>query len=299
MKAVTVKLDDSGLDGLLRRVKTAQQSGFDRFDLCIQNPQLPLGRIVNSLREGKVSLVALRLLEPRNDALVLRRPGYAKVGAKDPAIAARSAEMVAETALALAELRPQFLILDGGYVNVNRLHDKQLQLDELLDCEDNEATRKDATDRIIRLDKALVEEQLVNFCRGLHTVAKRVSPLKICLLPPDSPFGLLQPDAMKLVFAELKGLGFWHSTSNAALLHKLGGPRPQLWMEEFATRLQGVYLADMLGGHGEQPPGLGEIDFQKLAPELASNTVRVLVVDDDKGTKLRFGKDYLSKVGIF
>jgi hypothetical protein len=70
-------------------------------------------------------------------------------------------------------------------------------------------------------------------------------------------------------------------------------------VERFATRLKGVYLADMLGGHGEQPPGLGEIDFQKLAPELGRSTVRVLVVDDDKGSKLRFGSEYLAKVGIF
>ena len=43
----------------------------------------------------------------------------------------------------------------------------------------------------------------------------------------------------------------------------------------------------------------GEIDFEQLAPELAQSTIRVMVVDDDKGTKLRFGNEYLAKVGIF
>lgn len=299
MKAVTVKLDHSGLEGLLRRVKTGQKGGFDRFDLCIQSHNLPLGRIVNSLREHKVSLATLRLVEPRNEALVLRKPGYAKLGAKDPAIAQRSAEMVIETALAMADLRPEFLVLDGGYLNVSNLHDKQLQLDELLDCEESEDKRKDATDKVIRLDQALVEEQLVNFCRGLHRVAKELAPLHVCVLPPDSPFGLLQPDAMAHVLADLKQVSFWHSTSSAALLRKLGGPPEHTWIERFGTRLRGVYLADMLGGHGEQPPGLGEIDFSKLAPELASGVVRVLVIDDEKGTKLRFGTDYLTKVGLF
>jgi hypothetical protein len=152
---------------------------------------------------------------------------------------------------------------------------------------------------VIRLDKSLVEEQLVNFCRGLHRIAKELSPLQVCLLPPDSPFGLLQPEPMQHVLSDLKNVSFWHSTSNAALLRKLGGPPEQEWITRFSPRLRGVYLADMLGGHGEQPPGLGEIDFSKLAPELGSAVVRVLVIDDDKGTKLRFGTDYLTKVGIF
>lgn len=299
MKAVTVKLDQSGIEGLLRRVKAGQKGGFDRFDLCIQSHNLPLGRIVNSLLEHKVALAALRLVEPRTEALVLRKPGYAKVGAKDAAIAARSAEMVAETALALAELKPRFLVLDGGYVNVNNLLDKQLQLDELLDCEDREEKRKDATDKVIRLDKALVEEQLVNLCRGLHRVAKELAPLQVCLLPADSPLGLLQPEAMAHALSDLKNVAYWHSTSSAALLRKHGGAPEHEWIERFGPRLKGVYLADMLGGHGEQPPGLGEIDFSKLAPELASTAVRVLVIDDEKGTKLRFGTDYLAKVGIF
>lgn len=299
MKAVTVRLDASGLGGLMRRVKAGQQSGFERFDLCIQSPQVPLGRIVNSLKDYKVSVTALRLFEPRPEAQVLRRPGYSKVGARDAAIAARSAEMAVETALALAELKPQFLVLDGGYVNVPSLHEKQIRLDELLDGDESPAKCREEVAKIGAVDRALVEEQLVNLCRGLHRVVKELSPLQVCLLPPDSPFGLLQPDALQLVFGDLPKLGYWHSTSNAALLHKLGGPPQMAWVERFGRRLRGVYLADMLGGHGEQTPGLGEVDFAKLAPELATSTVRVLMIDDEKGSKLRFGSDYLAKCGIF
>lgn len=301
MKAVTVRLDDGGLDGLLKRVRVGQELGFDRFDLCIANPQAALGRIVQALKEHKVSLSGLRLMEPRHSALVLRRPGYAKAGARDVKLAERSAEMIVETALALAPAGPQHLIIEGGFLNVPGLQDRQLQLDELLDCEDCEATRLAEAAKITLVDRALVDEQLDNFCRGLHAVCRKLAPLQVCLLTPDSPFGLLAPERLSLVLEDLKDerLGYWHNTASAAILRKLGGPAEQVWIERFATRLRGVYLADTLGGHGEQAPGLGEIDFRRLAPELAANTVRVLVVDDDKGTKLRFGTDYLSKVGIF
>jgi hypothetical protein len=153
--------------------------------------------------------------------------------------------------------------------------------------------------KVVTLDRGLVEAQLANLCRGLHRISREVAPLPVCLVTADSPYGLLQPDALQLVLDDLPKVFYWHSTSNAALVHKLGGPKEETWVERFATRLKGVYLADMLGGHGEQPPGLGEIDFQKLAPELGRSTVRVLVVDDDKGSKLRFGSEYLAKVGIF
>lgn len=297
MKAVTIRLDQSGLEGLLRRVKAGQQGGFERFDLHIQSPQLPLGRIVNALREHKVSLAALRVSEPRRDAAVLRRPGYGKVGAQDGTIAQRSAEMVIETAMALAELRPQFLVMDGGYVNIPNLAEKQAELEEMLNGDSRVDTR--TIRRVVNLDRALVESQLANLCRGLHRISRELAPLPVCLLTSDSPYGLLQPDNLQLVFEDLPKVHYWHSTASAALVHKLGGPKEHVWIERFGTRLKGVYLADMLGGHGEQPPGLGEIDFRKLAPELAQNTVRVLVVDDDKGSKLRFGSEYLAKVGIF
>jgi len=297
MKAVTIRVDQSGLEGLLRRVKAAQQSGFESFDLCIQNPQLPLGRIVNVLRDHRVSLVSLRLTQPRREAAVLRRPGYGKIGAQDAEIARRSAEMVIETALALAPLKPQFLVVECGYANIPGLSEKHAELDAMLDCASRVDTR--TMRRVVQVDRALIETQLAGLCRGLHRIARELAPLPVCLLTPGSPYGLAQPDEMQMVFEDLPKVGYWHSTCNAALVHKLGGPKDQVWIERFATRLKGVYLADMLGAHGEQPPGVGEVDFAALAPELSRNTVRVLVVDDEKGGKLRFGSDHLARVGIF
>jgi sugar phosphate isomerase/epimerase len=298
MKAITVRLDGGGLESLLKRVRVAQELGFEKFDLCISNPQVPLGRIVLALNEHHVGVAALRLKEDRHSAMVPRKPGYAKLGSFDPAISSRSAEMVIETADQLAPARPQFLVIEGGYVQAPQLNERQFQLDELLDCGDCEASPEELA-AIVKIDPAAAEKQTENFCRGLHKVARAIAPVQICLLPPESPFGLLQPERMQHVFDDLKTVGYWHCTSHVAILRKLGGPDGRDWVQRFGTRLKGVYLEDMLGSHGEQAPGLGEIDFQQLAPELAQSTVRVMVVDDDKGTKLRFGSDYLAKVGIF
>ena len=298
MKAMTVRLDGGGLDALLKRVRLGQELGFEKFDLCISNPQVPLGRIVHALNDHNVGVTALRLKEDRHSAMVPRKPGYAKLGSLDPAIAERSAEMVVQTAEQLAHARPQFLVIEGGYVQAPQLNERQFQLDELLDCGDRLASPEELA-AIVKIDQAAADKQLENFCRGLHKVTRAVAPVQVCLLPPESPFGLLQPERMQHAFDDNKAAGYWHCTSNVAILQKLGGPDGRDWVQRFGTRLKGVYLEDMLGGHGEQAPGLGEIDFQQLAPELAQSTVRVMVVDDDKGTKLRFGSDYLAKVGIF
>ena len=301
MKAVTIRMDDGGLDALLERVRQAQELGFEQFDLRITNPQAPLGRIVSALKEHSVSLCGLRLLEPKHSALVTRTPGYAKIGALDEPISVRSAEMVAETALQMAPANPGHLILDGGFVNQAGLREKQGRLDELLDCEDCTETLHSGVKELVQIDSANAEIQLEHLARGLHSICKKVEPLHVCLLPPASPFGLLMPERMEQILDDLKQqrLGYWHSTSNAGMLQRMGVADDQAWIARFGARLRGVYLADTLGAHGEQAPGLGSIDFQKIAPELSQTTIRVLVVDDATGNKLRYGTEYLAKVGIF
>lgn len=298
MKAVTIKLDEKGLDMLLRRIRAAQELGFENFDFTIENPQAPLGRFVKAFTDHRVKLCAVRLAEPRQKAVVFRRPGYAKMGALSKEISEGSARMVLDTAEQLAPARPNHLVLTGGYVEFPTLVERQLQLDEHLDREEQGAPLpKD----LLQTPEAKTDNQLESLCRALHGLCSKLGGLTLCLMPPSSPFGLLTPERMQHVFEDLreKNLGYWHSTSNAALLEKLGIVKQDVWLAKFAQRLKGVYLADNLGAHGEQAPGLGEIDFGKLAPELAKSTIRVLVTDDASGTKMRFGADYLAKVGIF
>lgn len=298
MKAVTIKLDEKGLEALLRRIRAAQELGFENFDFTIENPQAPLGRFVKAFTDHRVKLCAVRLAEPRQKAVVFRRPGYAKMGALSKEISEGSARMVLDTAEQLAPAKPNHLVLTGGYVDFPTLVERQIQLDEHLDREErNSPLPKD----LLQTPEAKADDQLENLCRALHGLSTKLSGLAICLMPPSSPFGLLTPERMQHVFEDLreKNLGYWHSTSNAALLEKLGIVKQDVWLAKFAQRLKGVYLADNLGAHGEQAPGLGEIDFGKLAPELAKSTIRVLVTDDASGTKMRFGADYLAKVGIF
>ncbi len=301
MKAVTVKLDDKGLDSILKRVRMGQELGFDQFDLAIENPQAPLGRIVKALKEVNAKLCAVRLSEPRQKATVFRRPGYSKLGALSREISVASGKMVLDTTEQLAPARPGHLVLSGGYLEFPTLIERQLLLEEHLDCDSSTQACPVLPKDLMQTPGAKPEAQLENFCRELHGLCSKLQGVTVCLMPPASPFGLLTPQHLEWVFDSLKArnLGYWHSTSSAAMLEKLSVVRQEEWLTRFGSRLKGVYLADNLGAHGEQAPGLGDIDFKKIAPELARATVRVLVTDDASGTKMRFGSDYLVKVGIF
>ena len=97
-----------------------------------------------------------------------------------------------------------------------------------------------------------------------------------------------------------KRRGYWHSTCRAARLDKAGVVPQEAWLDRFGRRMRGIYLSDRLGAQGEQAPGLGEVNFGQVKPYLGQDTVRVLSIsDDDSTSKLKFGAEYLSEVGIF
>src|SRR5262245_45521625 len=133
MKAVTIKLDEKGMETLTKRVRAAQELGFEQFDFTIESPLAPLGRFVKVFKDHNVKLCPVRRAEPRQKAVVFRRPGYAKLGALSRELGESSAKMVIETAEQLAPAKPAHLVLSGGYVEFSTLVERQLQLDEHLD----------------------------------------------------------------------------------------------------------------------------------------------------------------------
>lgn len=291
MKAVSIRLDDQGLDNALKRVRAGQELGFRLFDLCVMSPQLAFGRIVSGLKEKGVRLSALSLQDERRQAMIQRHAGYSKLASLNDPLRERSVEMVAETAIALSELTPEFLVLDGGFIDVTDLPSRHAILDDAL------TDRREIEPP--NVDESHAEQQMEALCRSLHSLTKALEGLSICLRTPNSPFGLLQMHRMDAVLAEFPQVGYWHCTAGAELLERAGGPNAREWIDGFSSRLRGVYLSDSLGAHGEQAPGLGEIDFAELASDFGASVVRVLVVDDPSGTKLRFSTDYLERMGVF
>jgi sugar phosphate isomerase/epimerase len=86
------------------------------------------------------------------------------------------------------------------------------------------------------------------------------------------------PDEMEMLLS-LAGpdqLGFICDVGHAQTLDQLGFYPLQEWLERFSTRIVGVHLHDVIGVDDHYAPGLGEIDFNKVAAFLPKEAFRTL-----------------------
>ena len=84
------------------------------------------------------------------------------------------------------------------------------------------------------------------------------------------------PDEMG-VLLDLAGgdqLGFVYDIGHAEAMDRLGFYPHQIWLDRYADRMIGVHLHDVIGVTDHFAPGLGEIDFSRVAPYLPENAFR-------------------------
>jgi sugar phosphate isomerase/epimerase len=93
-------------------------------------------------------------------------------------------------------------------------------------------------------------------------------------------FDIPTPDEMEILLslADAQELGFVLDVGHAQALDRLGFFPFDGWLQRFSTRIVGVHLHDVIGIHDHYAPGLGEVDFKRLAawlPETAFRTFEV------------------------
>jgi len=72
--------------------------------------------------------------------------------------------------------------------------------------------------------------------------------------------------------------GFQYDVGHAQALDALGLASHDEWLERFANRMIGAHLHDVIGTTDHQAPGVGQVDFRKIAaylPEVALITLEV------------------------
>ena len=71
-----------------------------------------------------------------------------------------------------------------------------------------------------------------------------------------------------------KRLGFIYDVGHAQALDRLGFYSHEDWLKRYASRMIGTHLHDVIGVTDHYAPGLGEIDFNKIAPYLPETAFR-------------------------
>lgn len=71
-------------------------------------------------------------------------------------------------------------------------------------------------------------------------------------------------------------LGIIYDVGHAQTLDRLGFYTHEEWLKRYASRMFGTHLHDVVGLTDHLAPGLGEIDFKKIAPFLPEKSFRTL-----------------------
>ena len=84
------------------------------------------------------------------------------------------------------------------------------------------------------------------------------------------------PDELKVLLS-LAGpdrIGFLYDVGHAETLDRLGFYRHEEWLKRFSPRIIGTHLHDVLGTTDHYAPGLGTVDFDRVAPYLPDEAFR-------------------------
>ena len=77
-----------------------------------------------------------------------------------------------------------------------------------------------------------------------------------------------------LSLADSSQLGFIYDVGHAQALDRLGFYSHEDWLKRYSSRMFGTHLHDVIGVTDHYAPGLGEIDFSKIAPYLPEDAFR-------------------------
>lgn len=99
-------------------------------------------------------------------------------------------------------------------------------------------------------------------------------------------YDLPLPDEMELFLGLCKEswFGFQYDIGHAQTLDALGLVKHQEWLDRFSDRMIGVHLHDVIGITDHQAPGLGEVNFRKIAPYLPENAFKTLEIGPQAST---------------
>lgn len=101
-----------------------------------------------------------------------------------------------------------------------------------------------------------------------------------------------------LALAGPERLGFVYDVGHAQFQDRLGFCPYQAWLDGFGSRIIGVHIHDAHGVHDHLAPGMGEVDFKKIALYLPPDAFRTLEVkSSNTPEQIRKGMNILVDTG--
>jgi HAD superfamily hydrolase (TIGR01549 family) len=128
-----------------------------------------------------------------------------------------------------------------------------------------------AGDYLSQVMKSLIEIAIYNSkCKGIA----------LALENRYRYYDLPLPDELERMLGIMGGnaYGFQYDIGHAVALDALGLVPHETWLERFGSRIIGVHIHDVVGLTDHQAPGMGTVDFRKIAPYLPENCIKTLEI---------------------
>ncbi len=101
-----------------------------------------------------------------------------------------------------------------------------------------------------------------------------------------------------LALADSSQLGFVYDVGHAQALDRLGFYPHEDWLRRYSSRIIEVHLHDVNGVNDHFAPGLGEVDFDRVAPYLPDAAIRTLELHPlNTPEQVKAGLDFLYQHG--
>jgi sugar phosphate isomerase/epimerase len=252
--------------------------GFDRFELNHKvSPAL-----LATFPRGEVTITSVHhpcpaILSPDE----VRRRGLF-ISSTDEDRRREAVHMLRTTLRTAAELGARAVIVHAGRLDIDPSLEETLRRLYNAGLSSTSAF-KEARDRLDAAHRARVPTNLEIARRSLHELLPDLDILGLRLgvevryhyyqLPsrPEEAAYLLDDADPALV-------GYWHDTGHAEVLTRLGFAPHLAWLEALHSQLIGVHFSDIQGLRDHLVPGLGTLDFARLAPWLPLEIIRTCEV---------------------
>ncbi|MGE5378798.1 MAG: HAD-IA family hydrolase [Bacteroidota bacterium] len=169
------------------------------------------------------------------------------------------------------------VVVHAGQAHPDLQPEKQLR--KLLDSD------KRDTDEYLDIQQKMIKTRAEMAAAGFEAVRKSLMDLlayagetEICLGIENRYHynEIPSPDELEKLLA-LAGpgrIGFLYDVGHAETLDRLGFYPHEEWLKRFGSRIVGAHLHDVIGTTDHYTPGLGEIDFSRIATCLPENAFR-------------------------
>jgi len=279
-------------------VNEIREAGFDTIELGFTLTEKIVKEILSLKDRGAIRVSSLHNICPLPPEITPKdaSPDFYSIASTDEAQRRLAIEAAKKTIDYTAAFGARVMVLHAGRVQIK---DRTRDLAQLVGKDPDLALFRD---EMIKERSEKSPEFLKNSIRSLKELAEYSKTKNVALAVENRYYYREIPtfEEMKTVFGHFREgeIFYWHDVGHAEVFDRLGMARHKEILDNFANRLIGVHLHDIIGVMNDhKAPGTGTFDFKLIRPYIGGDTLKVIEAHGPAtAADLRRGVEYLGRI---